>query len=285
LRVGISPCPNDTFAFHALLEGQVDTPGLALELVFADIEELNRLLVRGELDVAKASYHLGLKHARELRVLPVGSALGFGVGPLLIAARADRRPDQPVPEGTEPARVLLPGENTTAALLWDIFHGGGGARVNCEHVVFSEIFPRLEAGRADFGVCIHEGRFTWREHGLHRVEDLGESFEQAAQAPLPLGGLFALRRVDLDVCKRLTAAVRASLEWSLERPEAALPTMRAHAQEMAEAVMRKHVELYVNEWTLDLGPVGRRAIEALEAQARRVGALSPDSPALEVCEA
>jgi 1,4-dihydroxy-6-naphthoate synthase len=265
LRLGISTCPNDTFAFHALLSGELRPRGIELAIELCDIQELNERLRDGTLDAAKISFATALELAAELVVLPSGSALGFGVGPVLLAA-AERALPEP---GAQPApRVLCPGAGTTASLLWALLHPGVGV---VEQVVFSAILPALAARRADFGVCIHEARFTWREHGLHLVEDLGAAWEARTGAPLPLGGLCARRAVGREPLERLQEAVRASLERSLADPERALPTMRRHAQEASDAAIRAHVELYVNEWTVDLGAEGRRALAALAREARAAG--------------
>jgi len=264
LRVGLSTCPNDTFAFHALLSGEVRAAGLELEFVLADVEELNERMLRGELELAKTSYHAMLAMAERVWVLPCGSALGFGVGPLVLAApgRSTALPLAP------DARVLAPGRHTTAALLLELLHP---APLRLEHVVFSDILPRLARGAADYGACIHEARFTWREHGVGWVADLGRLFEERAGAPLPLGGLCATRLLPRAQALELASAVRRSLEWGLAHRAECLATMRAHAQEHSDAVLWAHVDLYVNEWTLDLGPTGRAALAALARLARERG--------------
>jgi 1,4-dihydroxy-6-naphthoate synthase len=178
LRIGISPCPNDTFAFHGLLEGEVDAEGLDLEIELADVEELNRRFARGDLDAAKCSFHAALRLAATSVVLPAGAALGFGVGPVLLA----REPGHSIVHGS---RVLCPGEWTTAHLLYRLFHPGEG---KVEQVPFSQILPRLELGQADFGVCIHEARFTYAGRGLALVEDLGETWEARTRCPLLSAG-------------------------------------------------------------------------------------------------
>ncbi len=261
IRLGISPCPNDTFAFHGLLTRGVDWRGLDFEISLLDIEELNTRMLRGDFDVCKVSFHAAVTAAADLVVLPSGSALGFGVGPLLLAA-ADSRPRD--------ARqlTLLPGRLTTAALLFGLFHPG---TTRLEQTVFSEIMPRLEAGTADFGVCIHEGRFTWQERGLFLVEDLGERWEQDTGSPLPLGGIVASRQLPPDVMATVQQVIRDSLDLARTNPTAPLPTMRAHAQEFDDRVLEQHVELYVNDWTIDLGATGRRALDELSARAAAVG--------------
>jgi 1,4-dihydroxy-6-naphthoate synthase len=257
LRLGISTCPNDTFTFHGLLTDRVDRRGLELTIELADVEELNRRVLAGDMDVAKVSFHAALLRADEVAVLPTGSALGFGVGPVLLAAP----PGAARPSG-RPLRVLAPGEHTTAALLYRLFHDEA-----LEHVVFSDIMPALTSGAADLGVCIHEGRFTYQEHGLELVEDLGETWERATSAPLPLGGIVGRKRLGEEVLQRVQAVIRDSLDYGLAHRRETLESMRAHAQEASDDVLFAHVDLYVNEWTRDLGAEGRRALAALSEQA------------------
>jgi 1,4-dihydroxy-6-naphthoate synthase len=262
IRLGISPCPNDTFAFHGLMTRAVDWGGLQFDVELLDIERLNERLLCGDFDVCKASFHAALSVVDDVVVLPSGSALGFGVGPLLLAAE----------EGTAPATVdqltLCPGRHTTAALLFELFHG---RTTRIEHVVFSEIMPRLATRRADFGVCIHEGRFTWPRHGLSLVEDLGSRWEAETRCPLPLGGIFASRRLSLETVATVQRVIHDSVRFALADRSAALPTMRRHAQEFDDEVLMQHVELYVNEWTTDLGATGVRALRELSARAAAAG--------------
>lgn len=262
IRLGISTCPNDTFAFHGLLNRSVDWRGLDFAVELLDIDQLNERMLRGDFDVCKVSFAAALDMAARVVVLPSGSALGFGVGPLLLAARPGDRPT----DATQ--RTLCPGRRTTAALLFDLFYAG---TTRVEQTVFSAIMPRLAAGTADFGVCIHEGRFTWQTHGLHLVEDLGSRWETETAAPLPLGGIVADRRLPGSVLAAVQGVIHDSLAFSLADRAAALPTMRAHAQEFADDVLMRHVELYVNDWTLDLGPTGRQALATLSARAAEIG--------------
>ena len=282
IHLGISTCPNDTFAFHGILERKVDLRGLDFRVDLLDVEELNRRLFAGDFDVAKASFHAALRLRGALGVLPVGSALGFGVGPLLLAARPDTHPRDPIPQprgGARPARVVCPGAHTTATLLYELFHTDEGA---VEQVVFSDIMPALEAGAADFGVCIHEGRFTWRAHGLALVEDLGAVWEKATAAPLPLGGILARHALGPDTIRTVTAVIRDSLAHARRHREETVPTMRRFAQELSDEVMFQHVDLYVNDWTTDLGDTGRAALETLDGQARRAGLGDSAAPPLRV---
>ena len=257
LAVGISPCPNDTFAFHALLERRIETPGLELEFELTDIEELNRRFLGGEFDACKVSF-AALAGRPDVQVLSAGAALGFGVGPVLVAAggvplerAGDGRPR--IPAG---ARVLCPGERTSASLLYRMFHGGEG---RIEQTVFSSILPALAAREAEFGVCIHEGRFTYAGMGLALVEDLGARWEERERLPLPLGGI-ALRD---GPAPELGEALVRSIDYARAHRGEALVTMRRHAQESSDEVLWKHVELYVNDWTRHLGREGERAVARL----------------------
>ena len=271
LRLGISTCPNDTFLFHGLLTGEVEVKGHQLEIELLDVQELNqRLLDPGTappFDVAKASYHLALLMAEELVALPTGSALGFGNGPLLLA-RAGLEPPTP----TRSSRVLCPGAHTTAALLYRLFYPDAA---DAEHVIFSEVMPALERGAADLGVCIHEGRFTYAESGLGLVEDLGARWESETGAPLPLGGIFARRALPEATVDAVQDALRRSLALARTHPEATLESMRRHAQEFSDDVLWSHVDLYVNEWTRDLGATGRSALEVLAQRAAQTGLVQP----------
>jgi 1,4-dihydroxy-6-naphthoate synthase len=262
IRLGISTCPNDTFAFHGLLTRAVDWRGLDFQVELLDVETLNERLLAGDFDVCKTSFHAALQAAADVVVLPSGSALGFGVGPLLLAAEPGTRPTH------SGQLTLCPGRHTTAALLFDLFYPHS-SRV--EHVVFSEIMPRLEVRTADFGVCIHEGRFTWESHGLALVEDLGTRWETTTGCPLPLGGIVAARRLPAATIATVQRVIHDSLMLALGDREAALPTMRASAQEFDDRVLMQHVDLYVNDWTLDLGPTGAAALAELSARAASLG--------------
>ncbi|MFM8803853.1 MAG: 1,4-dihydroxy-6-naphthoate synthase [Planctomycetia bacterium] len=262
IRLGISTCPNDTFAFHGLLTRAIDWRGLEFEVELLDIEQLNERLRAREFDVAKTSFHAALHLADDHVVLPSGSALGFGVGPLLLSAAAGGRPEH------DSQLTLLPGRFTTAALLFALFHPH---TTRIEHAVFSEIMPRLVAGQADFGVCIHEGRFTWQGQGLGLVEDLGSRWEKETGCPLPLGGIVAASRLPRKTIEAVQRVIHDSLRYALADRQAALPTMRKYAQEFEDDVLMRHVDLYVNEWTLDLGATGGKALDELSARAASIG--------------
>jgi 1,4-dihydroxy-6-naphthoate synthase len=204
--------------------------------------------------------------------------MGFGVGPLLLAAREGTRPDLERP-GT--GVTLCPGRYTTAALLFQMFYGN---TTEIQHVVFSEIMPMLCANKADFGVCIHEGRFTWQRYGLSCIEDLGTRWEAETQCALPLGGILARRDLPLPVVDRVNRVIVDSLHYGLANRDQTLPTMRRHAQELSDEVLFRHVDLYVNQWTLDLGSDGRRALQTLSEMARLAGIVARHNRAIQVFE-
>jgi len=271
VQLGISTCPNDTFTFHGLLSGRVRVPGVELEIQLADVEQLNRGLFEGRFEICKVSAHAALVASEEVGALEVGWALGHGVGPVVLGPEAleEVRPE---------TRVLAPGQWTTAHLLWRLFHAEAGS---VEQLVFSEIMPALQAGRADLGVCIHEGRFTWKAAGLQLFEDLGARWAERSDAPLPLGGLVARRSMDPVLRKRVQAGISESLAYARAHPGEAIQSMRKHAQEEADDVLWAHVELYVNDWTHNLGRAGHAALATLSKLASERGLL-PAGRALEV---
>lgn len=273
VHLGISTCPNDTFAFHGLLTRQVDWRGLKFKIELIDIQQLNDRLFAGDFDVAKTSFHAALLLSDKTVVLPSGSALGFGVGPLLLSARQAERPE------TTTQTTLCPGKHTTAALLFQLFYP---ATTQIRHVVFSEIMPQLKQRKADFGVCIHEGRFTWQHEGLGLVEDLGNRWERETSCPLPLGGIVARRTLSHEMIATVQAVLLDSLQLALSDRSQPLPTMRQYAQEFDDRVLMQHVDLYVNDWTIDLGHIGRDALQKLSERAESIGLLPANSSMLEV---
>jgi 1,4-dihydroxy-6-naphthoate synthase len=273
VRLGISTCPNDTFAFHALMHGKVDLRGVDFQIELLDIQTLNERLFESSFDVAKASFHAAILLADHYVVLPSGSALGFGVGPLLLAAE-----DSHLPLNRNQL-TLCPGKHTTAALLFEMFFPN---TTRVEHTMFSEIMPRLRNKSADFGVCIHEGRFTWRQEGLSLVEDLGTRWEQETHSPLPLGGIIASRSLDPKLIEDIQSVIQDSIRFALANKQDTLPTMRQYAQEFNDTVLMQHVDLYVNEWTVDLGAVGSQALRQLQNHALAAGVCSNTKRLLEV---
>lgn len=273
IHLGISTCPNDTFAFHGMMTHSVDWRGLTFEVELIDIQQLNDRLFEGDFDIAKTSFHAALLLADKTVVMPSGSALGFGVGPLLLSARPGEHPQNPEQV------TLCPGKHTTAALLFQLFYP---ETTQVNHVVFSEIMPCLKHAQADFGVCIHEGRFTWQNEGLGLVEDLGTRWERETSCPLPLGGIVARRTLAPDVIATVQAVLYDSLQLALSDRSLAVPTMRKYAQEFDDRVLMQHVDLYVNDWTINLGPVGKNALQQLSSRAQAIGLVPPGSPELEI---
>ncbi len=282
IKIGISTCPNDTFAFHGLLTDKVDCGGFEFEFELLDIQELNDRLFVGDFDIAKASFHAAILLADQMLVMPSGSALGFGVGPLLLAAEQNAAADSVESfqqrYGRQPI-VLCPGQHTTATLLFQLFYP---LDVQLRQVVFSEIMPMLSRGEADFGVCIHEGRFTWRESNLGCVADLGTRWESETKCALPLGGLLGKKQLGTDVLQKINAVIRSSIEYGNEHRPETLLSMRRYAQEFSDQVLMSHVDLYVNDWTIDLGETGRRALHELSTQANSIGIAAPENSELEI---
>ncbi len=273
IHIGISTCPNDTFTFHGLMSRSVDWRGLEFEVELIDIQQLNDRLFEGDFDAAKTSFHAALLLADETVVLPSGSALGFGVGPLLLSSEPGQTPTD------NKQLTLCPGKHTTASLLNSLFYP---ETTRVEHVVFSQIMPMLQRKAADFGVCIHEGRFTWEQQGLGLVEDLGTRWESETNCPLPLGGIVARRSLGDELIATVQHVIRDSLEFALADRDAALPTMRKYAQEFDDDVLMKHVDLYVNEWTTDLGSTGNNALQQLSERARSIGLVGESESSIEV---
>ena len=262
IRLGISTCPNDTFTFHALINRCIDTLGLDFQIELLDIEQLNVGLRTDRFDVAKTSFHAALLMADRIWVLPSGSALGFGVGPLLLAVK-------PFTSGMNSSQLTLcPGAQTTATLLWQLFYE---KKTRLEQALFSNIMPALQNGEADFGVCIHEGRFTYHQSGLFLVEDLGTRWESETHCPLPLGGLVAMRTLSKELIATIQMVIAQSLRYALLNRVETIPTMRKYAQEFDDDTLMQHVDLYVNDWTMELGPVGANALKKLSQMAAEAG--------------
>jgi 1,4-dihydroxy-6-naphthoate synthase len=270
LTLGYSPCPNDTFIFHALVHGVVPAEGLRFAPRLEDVETLNRLAARAELDVTKISYGAAPGLLSDYVLLRSGGALGRGCGPLIVAREPLTQAD------LAGRRIAIPGRNTTANLLLRLFAPQADAGVE---VVYSDIMPAVARGEFEAGLIIHESRFTYPQHGLQRVADLGEWWEQTTGLPIPLGGIMARRDLGEETIRRIDDAVRRSVEHAFSHPEASRPYVRAHAQELDDAVTQQHIDLYVNRFSIDVGDEGERAIRALFARAAAVGIVPADHAA------
>jgi 1,4-dihydroxy-6-naphthoate synthase len=277
LPLGFSPCPNDTFMFDALVHGRVDAGGLRFTPEMDDIEVLNRRALgldpRPPLPVTKVSVAALGRLTGEYAVLDAGAALGRGCGPLVLRRGDDTR--RTTLAELRGARVAIPGEATTANLLLRIF---GPAELERVTMRFDRIMPALAAGEVDAGLVIHESRFTYPEHGLARIADLGEVWEAATGLPLPLGVIVARRELPEATVRAVEQGLRASVEAAWADPDATRQYVRAHAQELDEDVCRQHIALYVNQFSASLGDEGRRAIETLVERMREVGAMPVDAP-------
>lgn len=257
LSLSISPCPNDTFMFDAMINGRIDTEGLEFETSFLDIEELNANLtvVSGRRpDLSKASYAVLPQILPEYCALRSGSALGRGNGPLLVASDEDAGTDD------YSMRIAVPGTHTTANLLLERIYPHLSDK---RPYLFSEIPEVVARGECDAGVLIHEGRFVYRRYGLFLLADLGAQWEKATGMPLPLGVLVARRSLPPQVAARAERVLRRSIEYAFAHPGESLPFIREHAQEMDEEVLGRHIGLFVNEFSLDIGAQGIRAAGAL----------------------
>lgn len=256
MRLAISPCPNDTFLFAAALHNWVDTEGLNLDVHYADIDELNSLARNGSVDVVKISYFTYAMVRQQYQLLDSGSALGRGVGPLVVSRHPMTR------EQLTQSKIAIPGWGTTAHLLLQ-FYAPELPVENRNVRLFHDIMPAVAAGQYDAGLIIHESRFTYPQHGLHLVQDLGTYWEQQTGLPIPLGGIVAKHDLGEDVHGRLNRVIRRSAEYAFANEAQVMPYVRQHAQEMDEAVMRQHIELYVNQYSISLGDEGHAAINRL----------------------
>ncbi|MFH1033910.1 MAG: 1,4-dihydroxy-6-naphthoate synthase [Pseudomonadota bacterium] len=266
ITFGYSPCPNDTFAFHALMHGLVPLPGVRLKPFLADVEELNRRALAKELGLTKLSFHALAHVLDDYALLRAGAALGRGCGPLLVA-----RAGAPAPDFSR-ITVAVPGRLTTAHLLLSLYLGRA-PRV--EPLLFSEIMPAVAAGRYEAGLIIHEGRFTYGQHGLTSLVDLGQWWESETGLPIPLGCIACRRDLGRELGLSLEAALSQSVQKAWQDPAASRDYVLAHSQEMEPAVVEQHIALYVNAFSADLGSEGLAAVEAALERGRAAGLLPP----------
>lgn len=269
MRLGYSFCPNDTFIFYALAHGKVQAP-FAIQEVLEDVETLNLWAAEGRLELTKISYAAYGRLTEKYVALRSGGALGRGVGPLLVAAPGSFSDN--LPQSLAGRRVAIPGKNTTAFLLLSLYAEG----FLPVEMRYDQIMPAVQQGRVDAGLIIHESRFTYPRYGLEKALDLGEWWEQETGLPLPLGAILARRDLGEENIRALDQAVRASLEYATRQPEEPLEYIRSHALEQDDRVIWAHIHTYVNEYSVDLGNEGERAVELLFARARAHG-LMPET--------
>ena len=251
IRLAISPCPNDTFMFDAIINKRIDLEGFTFHVEYHDIEQLNQRALSSVADVTKCSTAILKAIDNSYRLLDSGSALGRGNGPLLVRRKGDNTPIR---------HIAVPGLYTTAnALVGRLFP----TIAERTPMLFSEIAEAVEFSRFDAGVLIHEGRFVYERRNLELVADLGLEWERQLQLPLPLGSIVCLRELGEDVAQRLERLIRRSIEYAFANPMASRDFIKSHAQELDDDVIDKHIALFVNDFSLSLGDEGRRAVEEL----------------------
>ncbi len=259
IKIGYSPCPNDTFIFGALVHGLIDTKGIVFEPYLADVQELNELASKEVLDVTKLSFYAYCKYESFYNLLDAGSALGRGVGPLLIVNKSSLfEQAAPLPKNS---KVALPGKETTAHFLFDFFQTNG---VQKNFMVFNEIENAVLNHSVDAGVIIHENRFTYTERGLVKIVDLGEYWETHTGYPIPLGGIVAKKELGFDLAKRISDLIKESILFAYANPSKVWGYIKENAQEMEDEVIQQHIGLYVNDYSIDLGDHGHAAITKMK---------------------
>ncbi|MBL0136548.1 MAG: 1,4-dihydroxy-6-naphthoate synthase [Chitinophagaceae bacterium] len=256
LTLGFSPCPNDTYIFDALVNKKIDTEGLDFDVVLEDVETLNRWALEGKLDITKLSFPAFFQSLEKYILLNSGSALGKGVGPMLISKELINNEQEIINSKT----IAIPGENTTAHLLFSLAYPSA---TNKQFTLFSKIEDAVINGEVDCGVIIHENRFTYQSKGLKKIIDLGEYWETQQKVPIPLGGIAIKRNLPHAIIKKVNRLIKSSLEFANKNYPNIPPYVKQHSQEMSEDVMRQHIQLYVNDYSIDLGKDGKEAINVL----------------------
>ena len=252
LTLGFSPCPNDTFIFDAMVHHKIDTEGLDFEVIFRDVEQLNKWAFQGKLDITKLSFNAFTHCVNDYVLLDSGSALGNNCGPLLI-----KKPNTIL---TTNSKISIPGKYTTANMLLGIAFP---LHQNKVETLFSEIENEVLAGKVDAGLIIHENRFTYQEKGLEKIKDLGEFWEKETGLPIPLGGIVVKRELPFEVQQKVERVLRKSVEYAFANPNSSADYVKYHAQEMEKAVVDAHISLYVNDFSVSLGIEGREAVQLL----------------------
>jgi len=259
LTLGFSTCPNDTFIFDAMIHQKVDTEGLQFDVVLADVEELNRNAFNGTIDITKLSYHAFAYIANNYKLLTSGSALGYKNGPLLISKRKIYHDE------VTGIKVAIPGKYTTANLLFSIVYPNVNQKTE---YLFSDIEEAILDGEVDAGVIIHENRFTYENRGLKKIIDLGEDWEEKTENPIPLGGIVIHRKFDSETQLKVNRVLKRSVEFAFKNQNSSYNYVKNFAQELDDEVIKKHIDLYVNNFTVDLGEKGKKAVETLFERAK-----------------
>lgn len=268
ISIGFSPCPNDCFIFDAMIHGKIDTEGLAFKVVMEDVETLNQMAFRGDLDITKLSYHAFAYLRDQYQLLDAGSALGNNCGPLLICKSDPALILEKLKSEDNSVSIAIPGKYTTANFLLSLAFPNAKNKVE---LVFSGIEEAVLQGKVDLGLIIHENRFTYEQKGLKKVLDLGEWWETETGLPIPLGGIVIKKNMPEEIIQKVNRVLRKSVEYAFAQPKSSLPFVKAHAQEMSEEVMYKHIDLYVNHYSVDLGEKGKAAIDTMFQRADALG--------------
>lgn len=259
LTLAFSPCPNDTFIFDALIHHRIDTLGYEFEVVLADVEQLNQMAFKQQIDITKLSFHALAHITQHYQLLNAGSALGKGCGPLLVTTQENL--NKPIND----LKTAIPGKYTTANFLLGLAYP---ELIHKEERIFCDIEDAVLSGEFDAGLIIHENRFTYQAKGLKLIKDLGAFWEEFSGASIPLGAIAIKRKIDVQVKNDIDRLIRRSVEFAFANPELSMPYTREHAQSMDENVMRQHIALYVNNFSVDLGEEGKRSIRLLLDNAR-----------------
>lgn len=263
LTLGYSPCPNDTFIFYGLIHGKVDTKGIVFKEILSDVEDLNQKAFNAEIDVTKVSYHAYGYLRKDYKLLRAGGAIGRGCGPLIVAKERYNIKD------LRDKRIAIPGRLTTAYLLLMLYDPE--LCLNPSMMTFDRIIPTVSSGEVDAGLIIHESRFTYPSYGLKEIIDLGKWWEEETGLPIPLGCIIAKRSLGDELCEKINNFIKKSLEYSLANPSESVDYIKRHSQELSDDVIKQHISLYVNNYSLDMGDEGEKAVEELLNRAEEAG--------------
>lgn len=272
LTLGYSPCPNDCFIFDALVNGKIDNMGLSFDVQLEDVETLNRKALKGELDITKLSFYAYAHVMKNYILLRAGSALGFNCGPLLVQDSRNQ-----LQSDFQNWKVAIPGKLTTANFLLSLAYPQIKNKIE---YVFSDLEAAVLNGEVDAGLIIHESRFTYEDKGLKKLMDLGEFWDSLIHAPIPLGGIVIKRDLDPNLQQKVNQLIKSSVEYAFAHPESSMPYVKSHSQEMSQEVMKKHIALYVNQFSIDLGETGIKAVELMFKKAQELKLIEPSSAKL-----
>ncbi len=269
LSLGYSPCPNDTFIFYALVHGKIKTEDLNFKEILLDVETLNQMALKGKLDITKVSYNAFGNLRDDYCLLRSGGALGRGCGPLVVASKECEMKD------LKGKTIAIPGELTTAYLLLQLYESD--FRSNVKVMPFHEIMGAVKEEKVDAGLIIHEGRFTYPSYGLKKIIDLGEWWEKETGLPIPLGCIIAKRSLGIDVISKVERLIMESVLYGISHRDEPVKYIKEHSQELDDSVIAEHINLYVNDYSIDIGDEGIRAVRKLLDMAEEKGIIKKSS--------